>query len=170
MAPKKKTRISTTKSKRTVVEKATPKKKLSKLLKEKKPSKKPAGKRRAPKKPIAKKKIAAKKTMGGKTSARKTKRPAKKKNVPKRTGADNMAFLRAGTRSNSGGQSGDLQGLSHRASVDSESVDELMEEGNAFEAGVVMGVEDAGNADEGEVHTHEVSEDDVPEEYLDDKE
>jgi hypothetical protein len=51
--------------------------------------------------------------------------------------------------------------------VDSESVDELLEEGNAFEAGVVMGVEDAGNADESEVRTHEVSEDDVPEEYLD---
>lgn len=53
--------------------------------------------------------------------------------------------------------------------MDSESVDELVEEGNAFEAGVVMGVEDAGNADESEVHTHEVSEDDVPEEYLEDK-
>ena len=62
-----------------------------------------------------------------------------------------------------------MQGLSHRASVDSESVDELMEEGNAFEAGVVMGVEDAGDADEREVRTHEVSEDDVPEEYLEDK-
>ena len=77
--------------------------------------------------------------------------------------------MRGGPRSKSGGQSGDLQGLSHRASVDSESVDELVEEGNAFEAGVVMGVEDAGNADESEVHTHEVSEDDVPEEYLEDK-
>jgi hypothetical protein len=28
-------------------------------------------------------------------------------------------------------------------------------------------VEDAGDADEGEVHTHEVPEDDVPGEYLD---
>lgn len=30
-----------------------------------------------------------------------------------------------------------------------------------------MGVEDADNADEKEVHTHEVLEDDVPSEYLD---
>ena len=67
----------------------------------------------------------------------------------------------------SGGQSGDLQGLSNRAGADSESVDELLEEGNAFEAEVVDGVENAPDADEGEVRTHEVSEDDVPEEYLD---
>ena len=40
-------------------------------------------------------------------------------------------------------------------------------EGNAFEAGVVMGVEDADNADLEEVRTHEVPQDDVPAEYLD---
>lgn len=51
--------------------------------------------------------------------------------------------------------------------ADSESVNELLEEGNAFEADVVAGVEHA-QGDEGqEVHTHEVPEDDVPEEYLD---
>ena len=43
----------------------------------------------------------------------------------------------------------------------------MLEEGNAFEADVVKGVEDAGNADEKEVRTHEVPEDDVPGEYLD---
>jgi N-acetylmuramic acid 6-phosphate (MurNAc-6-P) etherase len=48
-----------------------------------------------------------------------------------------------------------------------ESVDELLEEGNAFEAEVVEGVEDADNADEREVKSHEVLEDDVPDEYLD---
>ena len=159
MAPKKKTRKTPKKSKRAAAKKATPKKKLSKPQSRKKSSKKPAAKRRAPKKAIAKKK----------TATKRTRRAPRKKNVPKRTGSDNTAFLRGGPRSKSGGQSGDLQGLSHRASVDSESVDELVEEGNAFEAGVVMGVEDAGNADESEVHTHEVSEDDVPEEYLEDK-
>ncbi|MGH9504118.1 MAG: hypothetical protein ACRD20_14800 [Terriglobales bacterium] len=51
--------------------------------------------------------------------------------------------------------------------VDSESVNELIEEGNAFEADVVQGVTDADNADGKEVHTHEVPEDDVPDEYLD---
>ena len=50
-----------------------------------------------------------------------------------------------------------------------ESVEELVEEGQAFEAGVVSGVEDAPDADEGEVTTREVPEDDVPEEYLDDE-
>lgn len=67
----------------------------------------------------------------------------------------------------SGSQSGDLQGLSRAEEADSESVDELVEEGNVFEAGAVAGVEEANNADEREVHTHEVPEDDVPEEYLD---
>ncbi len=60
-----------------------------------------------------------------------------------------------------------MQGLSRRESADSESVDELLEEGNAFEAEVVQGVEEAGDDAEREVRTHEVPEDDVPEEYLD---
>jgi hypothetical protein len=64
-------------------------------------------------------------------------------------------------------RSEDFQGLSRAEEADSESVDELVEEGNAFEAGAVAGVEEADNADEKEVHTHEVPEDDVPEEYLD---
>lgn len=63
-------------------------------------------------------------------------------------------------------ESGDLQGLSRTEEADSESVSELIEEGNAFEADAVIGVEDADDADEREVHTHEVPEDDVPEEYL----
>lgn len=69
----------------------------------------------------------------------------------------------------SAGQSGSLQGLSDQADAAPESVDELLEEGNSFEAGIVEGVEDAPDADRGEVRTHEVPEDDVPEEYLDDE-
>ena len=57
--------------------------------------------------------------------------------------------------------------MSNVEGADSESVDELLEEGNAFEADVVMGVEDAGDAEGREVRTHEVPEDDVPGEYLD---
>ena len=68
----------------------------------------------------------------------------------------------------SAGQSGDLQQLSDVPDADSESVDELLEEGNAFEAEAVEGVEDAEPADVSEVTTREVPEDDVPEEYLDD--
>jgi hypothetical protein len=77
-----------------------------------------------------------------------------------------VAFEREGLRERSGGQAGDLQGLSSRAGADSESVDELLEEGNAFEAEVVKGVQQAADADESEVVAHEVPEDDVPEEYL----
>jgi hypothetical protein len=60
-----------------------------------------------------------------------------------------------------------MQGLSDVEGADSESVDELIEEGNAFEAGVVSGVEQAGEEEGSEVHTREVPEDDVPGEYLD---
>jgi hypothetical protein len=64
-------------------------------------------------------------------------------------------------------QSADFEGLSRVEQADSESVDELVEEGNVFEAGAVAGVEEADDEDTREVHTHEVSEDDVPGEYLD---
>jgi hypothetical protein len=67
----------------------------------------------------------------------------------------------------SGRQSGDLQGLSRAQQANSESVDELVEEGNLFEAGAVAGVEEADSTDEREVQTHELPEDDVPQEYLD---
>jgi hypothetical protein len=71
-----------------------------------------------------------------------------------------------GLGSKSGGQSGDLQGLSDIESADSESVGELLEEGNSFEAEVVKGVEDAPDADEGEVRTHQrPQEEDLPEDF-----
>ena len=57
--------------------------------------------------------------------------------------------------------------MSRRRGPDSESVEELLEEGNTFEADAVSGVEQADDADEKEVRTHEVPEDDVPGEYLD---
>jgi hypothetical protein len=67
----------------------------------------------------------------------------------------------------SAGQSGDLQGLSDVADADSESVEELIEDGQALEAEAIEGVEDAPDADVKEVRVHERPEDDVPEEYLD---
>ena len=66
----------------------------------------------------------------------------------------------------SAGQSGDTQGLSDVAEAGSESVEELVEEGQSFEAKVIKGVEDAPDPDVAEVHTKEVPEDDVPSEYL----
>jgi hypothetical protein len=66
------------------------------------------------------------------------------------------------------GQSGDDQQISDRENSNSESVEELLEEGNAFEAEAVDGVENADDADVSEVITREVPEDDVPAEYLND--
>ena len=66
-----------------------------------------------------------------------------------------------------GEQSGDIQNLSNVERADSESVEELLAEGNAFEAGAVKGVEDAEEADEAAVRTHQVLQDDVPPEYRD---
>jgi hypothetical protein len=67
-----------------------------------------------------------------------------------------------GTGPGSAGQSGDTQGLSGE-------VEELVEEGQAFEADIVSGVEEAPDPDVEEVHTKQFPEDDVPEEYLDDE-
>jgi hypothetical protein len=71
---------------------------------------------------------------------------------------------------NSAGQSGDLQGISDAADADSESVEELVEEGNAFEAAAIEGVENAKDPDVSEVTTRQVPQDDVPQEYLNDDE
>jgi hypothetical protein len=72
-----------------------------------------------------------------------------------------------GTGPNSAGQSGDTQGLSDVAEAGTESVEELVEEGQSLEAALISGVEDAPDADVKEVHTKQVPEDDVPPEYLD---
>ena len=70
-----------------------------------------------------------------------------------------------GTRAGVG--AGDLQDISILENVDSESAEELLEEGQAFEAGIISGVEGAPDADKSEVTTHEVPQDDVPGEYDD---
>lgn len=67
----------------------------------------------------------------------------------------------------SAGQAGDTQGLSRQEQYDSESVRELVEEGQYLEAEAVSGVENARDPDQGEVRTKEVPEDDVPDEYKD---
>jgi hypothetical protein len=74
---------------------------------------------------------------------------------------------RDGLGPDSAGQSGDLQGLSDLADADSESVEQLVEEGQALEAGVVEGVEEGEDSETTpEVRVHERPEDDVPPEYL----
>lgn len=165
MAAKKKTKKKQTKSKRTASNKMTPMKKTAKkkLAMKRKSSKKELAKKAAQKKATVKTKAVGKKTIGVKTAI-----ALKKQVPPKSQSVETVAFAPEGSAARSG-QSGDLQGLSNVQGADSESVDELVEEGNAFEADVVTGVEDAGGNDEREVRTHEVSEDDVPEEYLDEK-
>jgi hypothetical protein len=139
---------------------ATTKKTKKRPAKAKKPSPK-----KATKKVKRPKKLARKKAVPRKTAAKK--KVASKKPTRQRRGRAESPFSVNRAEPRSGGESGDLQGLSNIESADSESVDELLEEGNAFEADAVKGVEDAGDFDEREVHTHEVPEDDVPEEYLD---
>src|SRR5437016_8483688 len=132
MAAKKKTKKKHMKSKITAGNKMTPMRKTDK--------KKVAMQRITPKKELAKKAAQRKATVKTKAVAKKT------------IGAKRVRALKKRGR-----QSGDLQGLSNVQGADSESVDELLEEGNAFEADVVTGVEDAGGADEREVRTPEVS-------------
>jgi hypothetical protein len=134
--------------------------------KKKKKKKRNKVKKAAPKKKVAKKKAAKKKAPARKAASRK-KTVLEKKTRGKSEQVSSLAFEPAGLGARSGGQSGDLQGLSNRGGADSESVDELLEEGNSFEAEVVKGVQDAPDPDEGEVRTHEVPEDDVPDEYKD---
>jgi hypothetical protein len=140
MAPKKKTKKKQTKKI------ARKKAKLTKKL--------------APKKARAKTKAVTRKTAVGKASRKKRVR-GKSQTV------DSVSYAPEGLAARSGGQSGALQGLSSIEGADSESVDELLEEGNTFEAEAVKGVQDADDADESEVHTHEVPQDDVPGEYRD---
>jgi hypothetical protein len=130
----------------------------------------PAKRKPAPKKKTASKSPRLKSKAASKSSSSLKNARAAKKRIPRRgERADTEEFVLPATRSRSAGQSGDLQGLSDVEGADSESVDELIEEGNAFEADVVTGVENADAADEREVRTHEVPEDDVPGEYLDEE-
>ena len=80
------------------------------------------------------------------------------------TGVSSIAPVRDSVRAEAAGQSGDNEKLSRIARADSQSVEELADEGQAFEAEVLSGVEDADDS-EAEVTTHEVPEDDVPSEY-----
>jgi hypothetical protein len=145
----------------------------SKKSGKKKSAKKKAGKKSKPAKSVARKRIPKK---AAKRAATPKKSSAKKKVLRKTISGKTPAaprgprqFSRESAGPRSGEQAGDLQGLSDVESADSESVDELIEEGNAFEAGVVSGVEDAGKRGVREVRTREVPEDDVPGEYLDEE-
>jgi hypothetical protein len=122
-------------------------------------------------------KLPAKKARGGatKSTAKKVRAITEEIHSPMRSslgggGGDfgvEQKRPRRGMGSDAAGQSGDTEGISSDEEVDSESVEELLEEGQSFEAEVVSGVENARPADQGGVRTHEVPEDDVPGEYED---
>jgi len=67
----------------------------------------------------------------------------------------------------SAGQSGDTQGLPEREDVENESVRELVEEGQYYEASLVDAVENAPPADAGAMRPRRRREDDLPPEYAD---
>src|ERR1700743_656534 len=120
----------------------------------------------------------ATKSAAAKAAVAKTKTVAKARTAPRRAADDSDTDIRENQEveivhpkgrsrvARAGAGSGDLQGISSVEDVDSESEDELLEEGQSFEAGIVSGVERAGD-EESEVVTHEVLEDDVPREYDD---
>jgi hypothetical protein len=144
-----------------------------KAIGRKKPTLKRSAARRAPSarkktaKKAAPKKLAAKKARGAKKKSAARKKPVTRKATRRRAEIINPVTPsgRRGLGADSGGQSGDTQGLSRRSYDDSESVEELMEEGQYMEAEAVSGVENAPDADQGEVRTRQFPEDDVPEEY-----
>jgi len=127
---------------------------------------KKAKKKAAPRKP---KKQAKKAKPAPKLALKKApkKKAAKRRPRGKANSAELAGYQRKGLGSFTGGQSGDIQGISGRAGIDSESVTELLEEGQTFEAEAVSGVENAADPDVSEVVTRQVPEDDVPEEYQD---
>jgi hypothetical protein len=86
---------------------------------------------------------------------------SKRSTAQKRLASSNLEDLEVteaepmGMGPNTAGQSGDTEGLSAVATGNSESVAELVEEGQDLEAEKVSGIEDAPDPDEAEVTTHD---------------
>jgi hypothetical protein len=138
----------------------------------KRPTRKPSTPKKAgskKKKVLARKKPTRKRGTSAKNAGTRNAKNAGTRKLGRRNETspfDAPVTIVTGLADQSDVQAGDLQGLSEIASSDSESVRELMEEGSPFEAEVVQGVQDAG-AKGRRVRSHEVSEDDLPEEYRD---
>src|SRR6516165_7391548 len=127
--------------------------------------------KRAAKKATAKAKLRAKMRAPKRRAARKPPgrgRPAGQPQVMLGSQSVETVQLKRDARAAAAGEGGgDFGGVSVVESADSESPEELLDEGQTFEAGIVSGVENAPDPDQGEVRTHEVAQDDVPEEYDD---
>jgi len=116
----------------------------------------------------AKARTSAKKGSKKSASRRRTaKQPRERAEAQGSPSVETVPVKGRALRARAGAGGGDFGGISVVEDVDSESAKELLEEGQAFEAGVISGVEDAPDADQGPVRTREVPEDDVPKEYDD---
>jgi hypothetical protein len=142
----------------------SPKKQRKKQPKKSK-TKKPKSKAAAPKKKVSLRNSSIKDKTRKKKSPKRGARAKKASVNTARELAQEIRNRRLAPAKTGSSRQSDFAGLSRKQEADSESVDELVEEGNIFEAGAVAGVEEADNSDEREVHTHEVPEDDVPDEY-----
>lgn len=134
------------------------------------PKKRAAPKRAAAakKKAAAPKRRAAAKKAAPKKAARRARPAPGRRRVHRTDGGDILSAADTrGLGAEAGGQAGDTEGISRAELADSESVEELLEEGQAFEAGIVSGVENAPPAGRRGIRTRQVPEDDVPEEYID---
>lgn len=145
--------------------------------KNQKRKKKPIRAKTARKKIVARKKktakrgsVTAKKRLTGKGAASLARKAARKNKAARRerlsrgvrSVGNDIAVVSAGPGSGSAGQSGDIQGLTDVETADSESVRELVEDGQDYEAGIIDGIENAPDADQGEIKTREVPEDEIP--------
>jgi hypothetical protein len=123
------------------------------------------------KKAAAKAKLSAKRKAPKRKAARKPASPRRPARQPQivfgSRSVETVPLKRRARAAAAGAGGGDFGGASVVENVDSESADELLEEGQTFEAGIVSGVENAPDPDQGEVRTREVPQDDVPEEYDD---
>ena len=138
--------------------------KKSKLKKAKRNTKKVTAKAK-----LNAKKLSAKKKAPKRKAARKAVAPRRLGRQPQiifgSRSVETVPEERQARAAAAGAGGGDFGGASVVENVDSESADELLEEGQTFEAGIVSGVENAPDPDQGEVRTREVPQDDVPEEY-----
>ena len=136
------------------------KEKASKSKAKTKPKKKAAAK---PKKAPPKKKKAAKPQMASRR--RKKNEVGSDKTLRSSLTEDVGVSPRRDEGSLRAGQSGDLQGLSDVEEADSESVDELIEDGQSYEAEVVEGVEDVEDEKEVPSRGRLETEGEPPEDY-----
>lgn len=115
-------------------------------------------------------KVPAKKRLTRNVAAANARKAARKNRAARRerlsrglrSVGNDIAVMSAGPGSGSAGQSGDIQGLTDVETADSESVRELVEDGQDYEAGIIDGIENVPDADQGEIKTREVPEDEIP--------